>query len=92
MAESNNKKRKLIKAVNKKLNSFGNIYRYCESKESFIDIDGYLLNVLFQAMCDLHPKLRAKRIFSMYWYRDYKGDGYFSLPRERAAMRSSCSC
>jgi group II intron reverse transcriptase/maturase len=75
--------RKLIEALNAKLKSWGNTYKFCDAKEVFREVDGYVHNLLFDAVQQLHPTFTEAKVYERYWYTDFLGRRYFAIPKQR---------
>ena len=75
--------RKLIEALNTKLRAWSNAYKFCDSKDVFVDIDAYVQHILFDAVQALHPTFTAPKVYERYWYKDFLGRYYFAVPKQR---------
>jgi RNA-directed DNA polymerase len=75
--------RKLIEAVNRKLRSWGNTYKFCGSTDVFEDVDAYVHHAILESVMQRYPDQTAQRLYETYWYTDAFGRRYFALPKQR---------
>lgn len=75
--------RQLIQILNKKLTGWGNYFRVTNAQKAFRDIDTALHALLLKSVTEKHPKTPSKKLVEKYWYEDFNGKRYYSLPDDK---------
>ncbi len=73
----------LIDKVNKMIDGWVTYHKVTDAREAFKEIDLYISGLLLDLCRKKHPKWSMEKIFCKYWYLDYNGQRYYSLPNKR---------